>query len=47
MSLPSPSLRITGMALFVFQKLYSTHIERTAYLACYIRRTAETKEYYA
>jgi hypothetical protein len=47
MSLPSPSLRIIGMALFVFHKLYSTHIERTAYLACCYRRTAETKEYYA
>jgi hypothetical protein len=28
MSLPSPSLRITGMTLFVFQKIYPTRIER-------------------
>jgi len=25
MSLPSPSLRIMGMAVFVFQRIYPTH----------------------
>ncbi len=37
MSLPSPSLRITGMALFVFERIYPTPIERKAHLACCIR----------
>jgi hypothetical protein len=43
MSLPTPSLRINGMALFVFLRIYPTQIERKARLACCTRRHARGK----
>jgi hypothetical protein len=46
MSLPSPSLRITGMALFVVREYIQPQL-REKRISCSIIGHAETKDYYA